>query len=197
LNEEAAEIFGRLVAERGGSERFDVTALAAARKLAKSLASDESNPAIISALSALLPAKIPTTSDWNMSLLTDDEIQALDYLARRAHGLETEPFIKRVVVEYVDAPVERCPKCGWHRGEPASATDMQTTKPGLSDSDRIKGEPTEHTISASSRTTPIDQVSTGLSLLNKFATGSVSERASHSGRGNRADECPLSGVKRT
>jgi hypothetical protein len=87
---DAQSIFEALLVERGGRDCFNVTSLAVANKLAALLAGDTDGTASqIAQLCELLPPKPSDTEPpWDLSKLTDRELDQLDKLSRKAIGLE-------------------------------------------------------------------------------------------------------------
>jgi hypothetical protein len=90
MSSDVAVIFAELIAERGGRPAFNAVGFAAARALAKILAASEPPPrAAIAALINLMPPCRPSAEElWDLTKLTDRELEHLEYLARRACGQE-------------------------------------------------------------------------------------------------------------
>jgi hypothetical protein len=83
-------VFDGLVRERGGSQAFDQTQLAVARKLAQLLADDgEVSGSTLTTLVSLLPPKPGTDEpEYDLSRLSDREFAELDRLTAIAAGLK-------------------------------------------------------------------------------------------------------------
>jgi hypothetical protein len=88
VSNDPQSVFDGLLRERGGSQAFDQTQLAVARKLAQLLADDgEVSGSTLTTLVSLLPPKPSDTEEaWDLSLLTDEQLEELDRLAARATG---------------------------------------------------------------------------------------------------------------
>jgi hypothetical protein len=93
-------LLAQIIADHGGRERFDATALAVAARLAAILSSDgdgtsNTSAATIAALCTLLPSKPSATEpQWNLALLTDAELATLDKLCAKAMG-ELPPSVEK------------------------------------------------------------------------------------------------------
>jgi hypothetical protein len=86
----ADQLLSQIVQDHGGRERFDATALAVAARLAAILSSDsDGSAAQIAQLVELLPPKPSATEPaWDLTKLTDKELDQLDRISRKATGLE-------------------------------------------------------------------------------------------------------------
>jgi hypothetical protein len=90
VSNDPQSVFDGLLRERGGSQAFDQTQLAVARKLAQLLADDgEVSGSTITTLVSLLPPKPSDTEvPYDLSKLSDKEFSELDRLTAIAAGLK-------------------------------------------------------------------------------------------------------------
>jgi hypothetical protein len=150
---DAQSIFEGLIAERGGRERFDVSGLAIANKLATLLASDtDGSAATIASLCELLPPK-PTAGDetWDLSLLTDEQFKTLDRLCAIARG-EKPPTPEKsrkgppkrsyrehlahglaLLLDQLDGEEEAARRINWRDFPGPSAEDVAAVRGAISD----------------------------------------------------------------
>ena len=85
---DAQALLDRIINERGGASMFDATALGVAKRLAMMLASDGDGSAVaIKQLCELLPAKSDAPA-YDLSLLSDRQLEQLDALLAVASGLK-------------------------------------------------------------------------------------------------------------
>jgi len=126
MKADLAAIFNALIAERGGPEAFDVTALAVARAVAAQLASDRPDGAELLRLTQLLPAKQKPAAEPDISKLSLRELATLERLCAKAEGRAAPPPEPKVSKRQADA--DRL----------VAVLDAAEKRGGLIESDRVR-----------------------------------------------------------